>query len=154
MKFLSVSILSEDHKESLLRLWNKEYPVDLQYREIADFKVYLEKLDDQHHRLLVDENDRITGWYSDFQRDGERWFLVILDSKIHHNGFGTQLMKLAKKDWDELNGWVIIENHYLKADGEIYLSPIQFYIKNGFKIIDNIQLDTGKITATKITWKN
>ena len=144
--------LSSEQKQEILDLWNEEYPANLQYNDISELDEYLKKFEDQNHMLLIDENDRVKGWYADFLRDDERWFLAILHSEIQGRRFGTQLIEMAKKANEELNGWVIKEEIYLKRNGEMYRSPIEFYRKNGFEIFDQIQLKTEKVNAIKIRW--
>ena len=144
--------LSPEQKQELFDLWNTEYPVNLRYNDISELEEYLNKFEDQNHILLIDENGRIKGWYADFLRDDGRWFLAILHPEIQGRGFGTQLIEMAKRTNEELNGWVIKEEIYLKRNGEMYRSPIEFYRKNGFDILDQTQLKTDKINAVKIHW--
>jgi GNAT superfamily N-acetyltransferase len=144
--------LTLGQKQEILELWNKEYPENLQYDNISELDDYLNKLEDQNHILLIDKNDKIKGWYSDFIRENERWFLAILNSEIQGRNFGTQLIELAKKENEELSGWVINSDNYFKANGEIYKSPVEFYRKNGFKILYQTHLKTDKISAIKVQW--
>jgi len=144
--------LTLGQKQELFELWNMEYPVNLQYKHVSELEDYLNKLEDQNHILLFDEKEKIKGWYCDFIRDNERWFLTILNAEIQGRKFGTQFIELAKEVNDELNGWVINTNNYFKANGEVYPSPIKFYIKKGFKILDKTELKTDKIRAIKVQW--
>lgn len=152
MKFLKVNSLSPKDKKEILELWNNEYPRNLRYESLEEFENYLKELKDQSHILIVDDSDRIIGWYFDFLREGERWFAAILNSEFHGKKFGTRLMELAKEDRNELNGWVIPSNDYLKLNAAPYRSPLGFYIKNGFQVHEDIKLETGKISAIKIRW--
>ena len=144
--------LTLGQKQDILKLWNKEYPKNLQYNNISELEDYLNKLEDQNHILLIDKKNKIKGWYSDFMRENERWFLAILDSEIQGKKFGIQIIELAKEVNEKLNGWVIKSDNYVKANGEIYKSPIEFYRKNGFKILDQTHLKTDKISAIKVQW--
>lgn len=67
----------------------------------------------------MDEKNKIKGWYSDFIRGNERWFLLILDSAIQGKKYGTQIIDLGKEINDELNGWVISSKGYwlFRSDG-------------------------------------
>jgi len=60
---------------------------------------------------------------------------------------------MAKKERSKLNGWVITSNDYLKSNNNVYNSPVDFYVKNGFQIHKDIRLETGKINALKISWE-
>lgn len=152
MKIVRRKNLTSGQKKEIVELWNTEYPLTLQYKDISELDEYLKKLEDLNHILLMDENDKIKGWYSDFIRDNERWFLAILSSEIQGRKLGAQIIKNAKETNEELNGWVINSNNYKKADGQFYKSPTDFYRKQGFQILENIKLETDKIGAIKIKW--
>lgn len=144
--------LTSDQKHEIIDLWNNEYPLNLQYKDISELDEYLKKLEDQNHILLIDEKDKIKGWYADFIRENERWFLAILSSEVQGRKLGTQIIKKAKKDNEKLNGWVINTDNYIKADGQFYKSPTDFYRKQGFQILEDITLETDQISVIKIQW--
>jgi hypothetical protein len=85
-------------------------------------------------------------------RENEKWFVIILDSKIHGNGFGTEILELARQNENELNGWVIDHSNERKRDGELYVSPLNFYLNSGFKKLSENRLELDKISAVKIKW--
>ncbi len=154
MKFLERNTLSQTEKEQIIKLWNREYPLNLRYEKPEQFEAYLSNLQDQNHILIVGENDQIIGWYFDFIRENERWFAAIIDSAFQRRGLGTKLLGLARKRTKELNGWVIPSEDYVKYDGASYKSPLKFYRKNGFEVYDEIKLETDKIRAIKIKWSS
>lgn len=86
---------------------------------------------------------------SEIMKDG---FLAILDSAIQGKKYGTQLLDMAKEANKEVNRWVIKSDSYIKVNGNTYKSPIEFYRKNGFKILDNTQLKNNQISAIKVQW--
>ena len=61
-------------------------------------------------------------------------------------------MNKGKEKNSELNGWVIDHNKELKQNKEYYISPIEFYIKNDFRIIAETRLELENISAVKIKW--
>lgn len=152
MKYLKVNSLSPKDKQEILELWNNEYPRNLRYESLEQLENYLKELKDQSHILIVNDNDRIIGWYFDFIREGERWFAAILNSDFQGKKFGTKLMELAKENRNELNGWVIPSSDYMKLNATPYRSPLGFYVKNGFQVHPDIKLETDKISAIKISW--
>jgi GNAT superfamily N-acetyltransferase len=152
MKIIKAKELTSAQKQALLELWNKEYPQELQYGSLSDLDRYLAGLEDQHHMLLLDDNDGVRGWYADFIREHERWFLVILDSEVQGRKFGARLMEMAKASNEELNGWVVTADHYLKTNGELYTPPGGFYQKQGFKLLEGYTLENAPVTATRIRW--
>ncbi|MFN4764171.1 GNAT family N-acetyltransferase [Gillisia sp. Q332] len=112
----------------------------------------MKKLKDQNYSILIDGNDKIKGWHFDFVRGNERWFLTILSSGTQGRKLGKQIIIKAEEANEELNGWVIDSDNYIKADGEFYKTPTEFYRKQGFQILENIKLDSEQISAIKIKW--
>ena len=142
--------LTKLQKEEIMQLWNKEYPKELVYDNLEEFDAYLDKLSNKSHTLIA-AGQKIKGWCLDFTRENEKWFAMIIHSSVQGQGFGTALLHAAKQKTAVLNGWVIADNTYRKLNGEAYNSPLEFYIKNGFKIITGEILDA-KISAVKIRW--
>ena len=68
-------------------------------------------------------------------------------------GFGTQLLNLGKEKESVLNGWVIDHDKDKKRNGENYISPLNFYLKNGFEVFPDNRLELEKLSAVKIRWK-
>jgi GNAT superfamily N-acetyltransferase len=153
MKVIQSKELSPDEKLIIMGIWNKEYPVNLNHESLSEFESYLLNLKGRNHRILLDSEDKVKGWCFDFRRDNERWFAMILDSGIQGKGHGTDLLNELKKQNEVLNGWVIDHNNDLKANGDSYLSPLEFYLKNGFEVISNTRLELDEISAVKIKWE-
>jgi len=151
MDFIHTSTLTSSQKEEILYLWNQEYPEQICYPGIAELESYLVRLLEQSHILMVD-NQKIKGWYLDFNRDNEKWFAIIMDSTYQGKGLGTKMLNLAKEKEIELNGWVIDHDRYKKRNGETYASPLPFYLKNGFKVLREVRLELEQISAVKIQW--
>jgi GNAT superfamily N-acetyltransferase len=107
-------------------------------------------LSDKKHYLLQNESDEIHGWAITFARENETWFAIIINSKIQNQGFGKQLLNHLKSIEKKLSGWVIDHNNDFKFDGIVYVSPLKFYLKNGFSICNEIRIETEKISAVKI----
>ena len=152
VNFIPTTQLSDAHKNEVLTLWNQEYPEKLNYQTFLDFDNYLAKLTEQSHILIINESQAVKGWYFSFNRDNKRWFALLIDTSLHGQGFGTQLLNLAKEKEATLNGWVIDHNRDKKRNGESYTSPLNFYLKNGFKILSNNRLELDKISAVQIKW--
>lgn len=153
MKIITTNSLDSNQKEVIYELWNAEYPKNLAHQNLNTFENYLTALTNQYHKLLIDENGAIKGWYFDFNRNHEKWFAMILASEIHGKGFGTKLLNEAKKREPTLNGWVIEKTDFLKQNGNFYKSPVSFYLKNGFQLVPEIRLELDHLSAVKITWK-
>ncbi len=153
MKFIQSKEPSKAEKEELLELWNNEYPKKLNYKTIPEFENYLKNLYQPSHILVKDDNQKIIGWYFDFIRENEKWFAILLSSDVQQKGLGSKILNLAKDKETELNGWVIDHNNDKKKNGEVYESPMLFYLKNDFKKVTKKRLETKKISAVKIQWK-
>lgn len=153
IKIIPTNSLDNSQIKVIFELWNEEYPKNLTHQNLNNFENYLNALTNQNHLLLTDENSTIKGWYFNFNRNNEKWFAMILATEIHGKGFGSLLLNEAKKRESILNGWVIDKTDYLKQNGNLYKSPIPFYLKNGFQLLPEIRLQLEHLSAVKITWK-
>ena len=144
--------LNTAQKEDIRRIWNQEYPHQFVHPDLASLEGYLQKLGKPIH-FLITEADQIQGWLVTFNRDGARWFSIILDSSIQGKGLGSQLLNAAKKEEIELNGWATDHERDVRADGQAYASPIGFYLKNGFEVLKGTRLEQGLNSLVKIQWK-
>ena len=153
MKIIETQVLSLEQKDSLMQLWNNEYPAKLSLKTIKDFELYLNGLSETKHYLLLDDSDEMHGWTFTFLREDENWFAIILSSEIHGKGIGSLLMNEIKKNNTSLNGWVIDQENEIKHNATFYKSPLQFYIKNDFIICSEIRIESEKLSAVKINWK-
>lgn len=152
VKITKTENLSEAEKQSIVRLWNSEYPVQIRHSGIDSFDEYLSVKGDLQHYLLTDDSGTIKGWLATFIRDEEKWFALLVDSSEQKKGYGTRLLNKVKEFETEINGWAIDTEKDLKANGETYLSPIGFYLKNEFEIMFDVRLETETTSAVKIRW--
>lgn len=152
MKLIRTNQLSEEQKLQIFEIWNNEYPAKIGYKDISEFEAYLEKLADQHHILALDSAQSVKGWFFDFIREEDRWFAIILDSSLQGKGIGSKILDLAKSTNTVLNAWVTDHNTDFKKNGEPYLSPLQFYVKNGFEVLTEVRVETDTLSAVKIRW--
>ncbi|MEZ2334902.1 N-acetyltransferase [Mucilaginibacter sp. RCC_168] len=148
------SFLTHAQLQAVYQLWNDEYPGKLQYDSINDFNTYLDNLEQKKYFLLIDENEILFGWSATFLRDNERWFAIILNSNVQGKKYGTQVLDEIKKHETHLVGWVIDKEGELKSNGSQYASPLAFYIKNGFKVLEAHRIESDKISAVKISWQS
>lgn len=152
MKLIEITSLNSDQKTSVLNLWNEEYPAQLSFKSVNEFNVYLSNLSYQKHYLLYNSTSETIGWGFEFVREQEKWFAIIVKGVCHGSGHGTRILDKLKDNNSVLNGWVIDHNRDLKLDGKNYPSPLEFYLKNHFKIISQVRLELEKISAVKIIW--
>lgn len=136
--------------QNLLGIWNSEYPAVLKHY-FNTLEDYLQKLNDLEHTFVIDDLGNLVGWYFDFERNNERQFAILISSSQQNKGIGSNLLQLAKRKHQNLFGWVVDSNDYLKLNGEMYRSPISFYAKSGFTLTGK-RWDSEKIRTAKITW--
>ena len=149
----SFTTLNQIHKDYIFKIWNNEYPINLAFENLNEAENYLNGLIDAKHFFAVDENNQMQAWAVIFERDYEKWFAIIIDGNYHNKGLGKKLLDRLKIYSDELNGWVIDHENDVKTNGEIYSSPLDFYLKNNFDKISETRLELDKISAVKIKWK-
>ncbi len=151
LKIINAVELTVRQKEQVCDLWNEEYPSQLAIQP-GQFDIYLQQPTQHHHFLIQDEKENIIGWAYVFDRDGDRWFSIIIDNRHQNKGYGRMLLDLLKAKESRLNGWVVDQSDYNRQDGDPYVSPISFYLKNGFIIRPDIRYEDGKLSAVKIEW--
>ena len=152
-EFLTVKNLSEKQFLQIYELWNNEYPEQIRFKELDDFKLYLDGLENPIHTLIVNSSGIVLGWFVEFLRDEMFWFAMILNSSFQGKGFGSELLNRSKRNKIELNGWVVDHNNDKKRNGNVYNSPIEFYLKNGFRILVEERIENETLSAVKIQWK-
>lgn len=98
MKIIETQVLSLEQKDSLMQLWNNEYPAKLSLKMIEDFELYLNGFSETKHYLLLDDSDEIHGWTFTFLIQNESWFAIILNHEIQGRRNGSLLMNEIKKE--------------------------------------------------------
>lgn len=144
--------LTAEQKSSVLKIWNKEYPKQMN-KSIEELDVYLSELENLVHFLILNIDEEILGWAYKFSRDLQKWFVIILDNTIHKNGWGSKLLLKIIENEVEMNGWVVDKDLYRRSDSTIYRSPLAFYHKNGFISVPESRLESQDLSAVKIIYR-
>jgi len=145
--------LTDAEKAAVMQLWNCEYPAQLCYSTLQDFERYLNNLANKAHWLLVDDGGEIAGWAIAFDREGERWFAIILSQVVHGLGYGTMMLNALKGRNPKLSGLVSDHDRYIKANGTPYTAPLGFYLKNNFIVRPDSRLELPHLSAVRIEWE-
>ena len=90
----------------ICQLWNTEYPQNLAITATA-FDAFLESSASQTHFLILENERDLVGWAYTFDREGDRWFSIIISHQHQGKGLGHVLLNLIKEKENRLNGWVI-----------------------------------------------
>ena len=144
--------LDDETQVELFNLWNEECPEKLSHKNIDEFEDHFLKRENSKHFIVTNQETKIVGWAYCFDRDNEKWFAIILSDKIHGKGVGRKLLDKLKQTENTLNGWVIDHNNDKKNNGQTYISPITFYKKCDFEILENTRIENEKLKAVKIKW--
>ncbi len=150
---IATDILLPQDKDRILQLWNAEYGAQLQKRDVTDLQAYFDALNRLRHYLLRNEENEIVAWAATFSRDNARWFAIIIARTWQRQGLGAQLLQALKQNENELNGWVVDHHNDRRADGTPYISPMGFYLVQGFIILPEERLETPQISAVRIRWR-
>lgn len=153
MKIETTKYLDFHQKRHIFDLWNNEYPQQLSYENIERLEIYLNGISNLTHYFLSNQLDETIGWASTFSREGEIWFAIIINSEFHGKGYGEMLLDEMKTIENKLSGWVIDGKNEVKSNGELYLSPLEFYRRNDFKILSDVRLELEIFFAVKIVWE-
>lgn len=145
--------LSENQFLQLYELWNNEYPDNIAFKEPSEFQTYLDGLKNPVHFIIEDSSGSVLAWFLEFLRDEIFWFAMIINSSLQGKGFGSKLLNRSKCNKLELNGWAIDHTNDKKRNGDVYKSPIGFYLKNGFSILPDERIENETLSAVKIQWK-
>lgn len=148
MRITKTKTLTESQFEQINQMWNEEYPMNL----IDRFPLLLDGVEFFNHYLIEKENV-VLAWAVDFFKDNETRFSIIVGAEQKHKGYGTLLMNRLKLDLGEFSGWVIDHNNDQKMNGEVYQSPVDFYLKVGLEILPQERIDNEMISAVKMKFK-
>jgi GNAT superfamily N-acetyltransferase len=148
MEIIKTKTLSEKQSSQINQLWNDEYPIKLKDR----FTILLDGADWHNHYIIEDTEQNVIAWALDFEKEKQIRFSIIVDTKHKGKGIGELLITKLKEETEEFYGWVIDHNNDLKSNGTYYQTPMPFYLKHGFEILENIRLDNEMIKAVLIKW--
>lgn len=148
MKIIKTKILTLKQNEQINALWNDEYPAKLKDR----FPILLEGADSYNHYFVEDINNKIIAWAVDFEKEKQVRFSIIVCSNYKGKGLGSMLIEKLKAENQEFYGWVIDHNDDFKLNGELYITPMPFYLKHGFEILNEKRIDNEMIRAVLIKW--
>lgn len=154
MEIITTNNPDEVQIQALFNLWNDEYPSQLSFETIAEFKNYLSAQEQVNHYLLMQSENQIVGWAITFQRQSAPWFVLIIASSMHQQGYGTLLLNKLKATETTLNGWMVDHNEYTRPNEEKYLSPIGFYLKHGFTVCGHSRLELPHLSAVRINYSS
>jgi len=131
--------------EQVNKLWNEEYPINLQNR----FELLLIDAQNYNH-YIIEENNQILAWAVAFEKDDETRFSIIVNKEFQGKGLGSLLIERLKIDLGEFYGWVIDHDNDKKANGDFYRSPLSYYQNMGFEVIEDQRIDNDILKAVKI----
>ena len=148
MEIQKLKLLTSKQRDQINQLWNEEYPIKLNNY----FSLLLEGVENYHHYIVEDSDSNIVAWAVDFEKENEIRFSIIVKSRYQGKGWGSLLIAKLQSEVDELYGWVIDHNNSIKANGENYISPLPFYIKQGFSVLSDKRIESEMLSATKVHW--
>lgn len=149
MNILKTKELTADQHEQINALWNEEYPLKLANR----FPILLDGASDHNHYIIEDSNKQVLGWAVDFEKEGEVRFSIIVAGIAKGKGIGGLLIDKLKSEHKVFYGWVIDHNDDDRACGNKYRTPMPFYLKHGFGIMEDQRIDNEMISAVKVKWQ-
>lgn len=149
MNIIKTKTLNDIQSGQINQLWNEEYPVKLKDR----FPILLDGADWYNHYLIHDDKSDVIAWAVDFEKEKQVRFSIIVSTKHKGKGLGGLLIDKLKEENKEFYGWVIDHNDDLKSNGEHYQTPMPFYLKHGFEILNDVRIDNEMIKAVLIKWR-
>jgi hypothetical protein len=149
MKIHRSITLSANQLNEIDALWNAEYPLKLKDR----FNLLLAETTKSIHYYCTNESGEIIAWSVLFEKENDLRFSIIVASNYQKEGLGSALLSEMKKEGVPFSGWVIDHDTDVKSDGSYYLSPLNFYLKNGFRMDDSRRLNNEMIKAVLVRYK-
>ncbi|MFZ4798020.1 MAG: GNAT family N-acetyltransferase [Bacteroidia bacterium] len=150
IEIIKTKQLTSHQFSQINQLWNNEYPLKLKDR----FPILLDGVENFNHYLIEDAKKNVIAWAVDFEKENQIRFSIIVAFCHQEKGFGGMLIEKLKHENDEFYGWVIDHNEDLKSSGEFYQSPMPFYLKHGFEILNDNRIDNEMIRAVLVKWSN
>jgi GNAT superfamily N-acetyltransferase len=148
MNIFKTRQLTDKQFAQINQLWNDEFPVKLANR----FPILLEGVENYSHYLVEDAQQQVMAWAVDFEKDQQVRFSIIVAKKHQGKGLGGLLIDRLKAANNTLYGWVIDHDADLKSNGKSYQSPMSFYVKHGFEILNDHRIDNEMIRAVLIKY--
>lgn len=152
MKIVQKNTLDQYDKAFVYACWNEVYPEHFCFEDYVQFELYIHQLKEPRHFIIYNNLDNPVGWLCTFEREKQRWFVMLVDDRYKHKNYGSQLLKAAKSIYDELIGWVVVDTASNCKNGSLYRCPVNFYKKNHFITIPNTREMIKGVLLEKMLW--
>lgn len=152
MKIQITEALSSLDQLQIFNLWNAVYPIQAVFALENDFKKYLNAATDKVHYVCRNGDESIGGWLMTFTRDNDRYSVLLVSESNQGKGIGRELLEKMQEMESKVFAWLVISNAYIKLDGSLYHSPINFYKKFGFVTTNEI-LEKNDFSTIKLEWR-
>ncbi|MEO1481262.1 MAG: GNAT family N-acetyltransferase [Myxococcota bacterium] len=153
MRIEAVDALDVNDRTALRWLWNAEYPAGIAHPDDTSLRRYLDSLGNAQHLLAYSAEQDIVGWLATFDREGERWFAMIVSRACQRQGIGSRLLRRAQDEAaGPLSGWAVDSDRFRRADGSTYPSPLEFYRALGFTVLENERAESDVLSTVRIRW--
>ncbi|MBK7682216.1 MAG: GNAT family N-acetyltransferase [Bacteroidetes bacterium] len=151
---IHTQVLNQQQQLELLKCWNDVYPVNVKFEDLSKLNSYFDGLQHVEYFLLIDSSIPAIAFSFRFIRDGELWLAMLMPTSMQGKGYGSILLEELTENKEMISAWVVDHDQDLKSDGSPYVSPLQFYLKNGFVIQEGVRLELDTISAAKLVWRN
>lgn len=141
--------LSTKQFSEINALWNEEYPLKLKDR----LALLLEDNTKTIHFYILDEFGKVIAWSVLFEKEQDLRFSILVSRKHQKQGLGSALLTEMKKENLAFSGWVIDHDLDLRSDESNYMSPLSFYLKNGFTVDESHRLNNEMIKAVLVRYQ-
>ena len=152
MNIIQKNILNQYDKAFVYACWNEVYPERFCFNEYIQFELYISQLQSQRHFMLLNDFQNPIGWLCTFEREEQTWFVMLIDNRYKNKQGVSQLLKAAKSVYEELIGWMIVDDEAICKNNIPYQSPVEFYKKNLFQSVPNTREVIRGIYLEKMRW--
>ncbi|MFN0187128.1 MAG: GNAT family N-acetyltransferase [Bacteroidia bacterium] len=150
---IHTQVLNQQQQLELLKCWNDVYPENVKFDDLTQLNSYFDGLQLVEYFLLIDSSIPATAFSFRFIRDEELWLAMLMPPSMQGKGYGSILLEELTENINSISAWVVDHERDVKADSSPYISPLSFYLKEGFEIQEGVRLETDTISAAKLVWK-
>lgn len=151
MKIEITKHISIEEQSQIVNIWNAVYPASVSFESMNVFKEFIDNITEKNHFIWRDGGQSVGGWLMTFTRDNVRNFVLLVAENNQGRGVGKMLIEEMKKVENEVTGLVVESDNYVRKNGSIYRSPIDFYKKLGFIVTDERVFKHG-INTVKVAY--
>ncbi len=153
LEIITAHAPSEKEMHEIFEIWQEGFPKNVVFDSLSDFQAFVGRLVAPTF-LLTYDSGAVAAFLIYFTRDDNTWFIMAVSQAQQRRGLGRLLIQKAQLLNLSLYGWVVATGGYSLLNNEPYISPLAFYIKQGFRGNFDEKLAAKGLATVRIEWAN